>query len=260
MPLKKYRPDDARSESASGDVSDATNAGPSGSRSGSAQDPRELARIRANPTPRVLTSVGIDTSGSQVAAEREIRDAVRALPGAMSSHLAKLVAEVQLTQISTVPQQTDWQPAAETVFPRPWKFGGMSPVGTGARMTVAGHRQRLSAYGEAGVPVQASVLVFLTDGQVNSEDPEVTEQAVKEVNEFEGRSRTVHVFTATADPEASDLAFLKRLSPRYAPLVLRKGWQDLFVTVLPRLVTSASRSRPGQTLDLPRIDGVEQAK
>jgi len=214
----------------------------------------------SNPNQRTPCVLVLDASGSMDTTGPngktridELNEGVKAL----EKHLREddtAVTRVQLAIISVggpanvADVMMDWTDAnAFQAFPL--KTGGATPLGRGMQLALEVIEQGKQNLRSSGISYTRPWIIVISDGGP-TDDSSVWAAATKECKSAEA-SKKVEIFAIGV--EGADLEKLGELSSK-PPLMLEGvKFKELFVWLSSSL-SAASRSRPGDTLQLPSTD------
>jgi uncharacterized protein YegL len=214
----------------------------------------------SNPNQRTPCVLVLDASGSMesLGANGVTRiDALNAGIQTLEAHLKSddtAISRVQLAIVSVggptndAEIMMDWTDVSNfSAFPL--RSGGSTPLGKGVKLAlemIENSKQNLRA---AGISYTRPWLMVISDGEPTDENS-IWTTAATECKSLEA-SKKVEVFPIGV--EGANLAMLGQLSIK--PPILLEGvrFDELFVWLSSSL-SAASRSRPGDTLQLPTTD------
>jgi len=213
-----------------------------------------------NPNQRTPCVLVLDASGSMAQTVSsgktrmdELNAGIAALESALRQDDAALV-RVQLA-IVTVGGPTndaeimlDWTDATDfSAFPI--RCDGATPLGKGVRLALNLAEQGKQNLRAAGISYTRPWVMIISDGEPTDDNDEWN-AAVSETKAAE-QTKKVEIFPIGV--EGADLSKLKELSTKPPLMLSGMKFKELFVWLSSSL-SAASRSRPGETLQLPSTD------
>jgi uncharacterized protein YegL len=213
-----------------------------------------------NPNQRTPCVLVLDTSGSMGAATSTGRSRIEELNAGIAALEAELrsddtaLVRVQLGIVSVggpandADIMMDWTDATDfQAFPL--RADGGTPLGKGVRIALQMIEEGKKNLKAAGISYTRPWLMVISDGEPT--DPsEIWSAAVTECRAAESAKR-VEVFSIGV--EGANLAILSELGSKPPLMLSGMKFQELFVWLSASL-SAASRSRPGDTLQLPSTD------
>ncbi len=213
-----------------------------------------------NPNQRTPCVLVLDTSGSMDAITSTGKTRMAELNAGMAALEAELRADdtalvrVQLAIVSVggptndAEIMMDWTDATEfQAFPM--RADGTTPLGKGVRMALQMIEQGKQDLRAAGISYTRPWLMVISDGDP-TDATDVWSAAVSECRAAEAAKR-VEIFAIGV--EGANLASLSQLSSKPTLMLSGMKFQELFVWLSASL-SAASRSRPGDSLQLPSTD------
>lgn len=213
-----------------------------------------------NPNQRTPCVLVLDASGSMESKTssgktriEELNLGVQALEVALGADDAAL-SRVQLSivtvggPINDAEVMMDWTDAVNfSSFPI--KAGGATPLGKGLRIALQLVEDGKSNLKAAGISYTRPWIMVISDGEPTDSSDEWN-AAIKECKSAES-TKKVEIFSIGV--EGADLSKLAQISTK-PPLMLEgMKFKELFVWLSSSL-SAASRSRPGETVQLPSTD------
>lgn len=213
-----------------------------------------------NPNQRTPCVLVLDASGSMneitstgKTRMEELNSGIAALEASLNADDAALV-RVQLAivtvggPINDADVMMDWTDASNfSAFPI--KSGGSTPLGKGMRIALHMVEKAKQNLKNAGISYTRPWIMIISDGAPTDSNDEWN-AAVKEC-QFAEQSKKVEIFSIGV--EGADLSKLGQLSAKPPLMLAGMKFQELFVWLSSSL-SAASRSRPGETLQLPSTD------
>lgn len=214
----------------------------------------------SNPNQRTPCILVLDASGSMGTTGPNGKTRIEALNEGVQTlekHLREddtAITRVQLAIISVggpanvADVMMDWTDAS-TFQAFPLKTGGATPLGRGMQLALELIEQGKQNLRSAGISYTRPWIIVISDGEP-TDDSSVWASAAKECKSAEA-SKKVEIFAIGV--EGANLQKLGELSSKPPLMLDGVKFNELFVWLSSSL-SAASRSRPGDTLQLPPTD------
>lgn len=215
--------------------------------------PSPAAKRVLNPEPPILTTLVLDSSGS-MEMSGALAAAVAALPGFRNSVLedTRLSRVLEWSFVIFSDETTvmrEFGPIGEWEPPGELQGGSGTRMGSALLEALRLQETRVQELTGKGIGYRYRFLVLVTDGQPNSEWPEVFDEAARRIQDEEKKGRFGFFPIGVED---ADFAKLAELTKRRAPLKLASigHFSKLLGWVLGSMSTVV-RSRVGEKVELP---------
>ena len=202
---------------------------------------------------RIPTCFLLDVSSSMFASGG-LGAVARALPGFRQAILsdsltARKLHWAFLTYAETPKLVRDYGPIADWEPPAEIESGTSTAMATAIIEMFRIQDEHVEKLAAQGVPLQRKFCVHVTDGEPNSEPPELMEEAARLIEQAE-ESGTFSFFNIYV--EGANVELLKRLTPRRTPLRLADVKDfSLFFRWLNASLRTTSHSMAGERVALP---------